>query len=536
MSPTTAPRRRRSSVPGPLRRLLPLVALLAAACALPARAEHPAQRPEPFVPSARSLHASFHTDNWKFNHIVAEAFPEILERELPSGALIESGPESNLYPHIFPRAMWPMLLARCGYLDAVHDYLAFMYDHRQKDGSFANFYRTSDGKGMGVREEDGGSYVVWATAAYLRFGGDEAFVRDHWQDVRKAMRFLEKSQDRDTGLLGSTAGTMETPEFEQGFNIYHQLISIAGFRAAARIADGLGEPGDAAHWRELEGTIRQGIVDHLTTPDGTRFVYKTVDDGNQFWAAYFLFTYWDVWNPHDPVLTATIDRVMADQVAEDGRMLALEPFSMTTPTGNGPWLGQWGHGMIICHFLRTGDLAEAGRWLDSFVDLIDTRTFLVPEHINWARWDADGGRPDYPGYGLYPDESAWVDPGNLFTEGTAMMMLPTMVELDPDDAAANLWVRLPVGLDRMEADNLLGPQGYVSVRARRDGGSWSVDLSGGGAVRLHLVGTPWSETTALREAPEGTTLHADDNGDVLVDVPLPGRTFLDLQPVTVRVE
>ncbi|MFQ6105128.1 MAG: hypothetical protein ACE5OP_12700, partial [Candidatus Glassbacteria bacterium] len=82
-------------------------------------------------PDTVRRHFALVTDDPEFNSTWSITVPEILSRQLKNGEFIESSRESNMYPHCFPRNVYPDILLRCGYFEEVKRYLEFMWENQK---------------------------------------------------------------------------------------------------------------------------------------------------------------------------------------------------------------------------------------------------------------------------------------------------------------------------------------------------------------------------------------------------------------------
>jgi hypothetical protein len=434
---------------------------------------------------------SFVTDNPKFNEMWTESLVEFLSRQLENGQLIESMVESKLYMNAFPRSVTPLILIKSGYYREARRYLDFMWENQKKDGSFWNYYDMR-GVGGGKVEEDGGCYVVAQTYMYSLYSGDHEYLKVRWGKIRKAMGYLEELFNGDLNLVFSTAGYSEG-NIAGGYNIYHQAVSVFAFRSAAGIAELLGKRKDAQRYTEYEEKIKEGLFENLFYDEGGRFSFQRRPDGSFFdppYPAFLMLSYYDIIDPSESAFERSFEYMIEGprygEYSEE--IFGLEPFDHEHATGRGFWFGQNGHGWVIPYLLKAGRLDEADRWIRSLVSSTDNRTYLVPEHINWGEWDPDGGEWAGVKYGILPDSSAWVDPGNLYALSTAMHMVFNIIETDPADERQVVHIRVPSSFGMVSVTNLKANKGYLDAAFVRKNGSVDVSISGRGEGRLVIVG------------------------------------------------
>ena len=486
-----------------------------------------AEEDVPYVyasPEEVPRHLSFVTDDPKFNRMWTRTLESILSRQLENGELIESTVESGLYPNTFPRNLAAPILIKSGYYDEARRYLDFMWEHQKRDGSFWNFYDMK-GNGGGKVEEDGGCYIVAHTCLYAVYSGDRDYLRARWGKIRKAMGYLENLFDRDLGLVFSTAGYSEG-NISGGYNIYHQAVSSLAFRSASRIAGMLGREKEAKRWKEIETAISKGLFDQLYNREERRFYFQRRPEGGYFdppYPAFLVLSYYDVVSPSDEALANSFAYLISGpRYGEYSvEIFGTEPFDHPHATGRGFWLGQNGHGWIIPYLLKAGRMAEADRWMRSLIAMTDTRTYLVPEHVNWGFWDPDGGEWAGRKYGVLPDSSAWVDPGNLYALSTAMHVVFTMVDTDPADEGQRVYFRIPPTFGMAAVTNLKASRGYLDATYQRKGGNIEITLAGWGEGELVVVGAG-EANEVLRDGVAMKEWRRDDGGDLHI--------FTDFRP------
>lgn len=441
-------------------------------------------------PDTVRRHFALVTDDPEFNSTWSITVPEILSRQLKNGEFIESSRESNMYPHCFPRNVYPDILLRCGYFEEVKRYLEFMWENQKEDGSFWNYFDRY-GKGAGIVEEDGGAYIIWQTYLYYLHTRDPGFLEMHWDGVVRAIDFFKRLRDEDTGLFYSSAGYSEG-KIKGGFNVYHQTITVLAMRNAASIAGVLGRTIVAQEYRKIADEIPDLIKRHLYNEEAGRFVFQRRTDGSlneKPYPAFFVLGYYDVFDPMDETLYRTVQYVrdgpLFGKYSEE--IFGFEGIDVERTTGSGFWIGQAGHGWMIPYLLKRGDLKEASKWFKGLVASRDRNTNLIPEHINWAGFDEDGGTWHGKTLGVLPSPSAWVDPGNLYSMGTAMRVVFFMIDSKMDGPVASITLRIPDCIKTISASNIQTPLGYVDVLFERNDHRTTVHVSGKGEGILRIL-------------------------------------------------
>ena len=473
---------------------------------------------------------SFVTDNPKFNRMWTETIVEILSRQLQNGQLIESSTDSGLYPNTFPRNVCPLILLKSGYYREVRRYLDFMWKEQKGDGSFWNYF-DNKGKGGGILEEDGGAYVVYHTLKYVQYTGDQEYLKRRWTGIRKSLDYLGKLFEPDVGLFYSTAGYSEG-NVKGGYNIYHQAITMLAMRSGAEIARMLGKKHEMEEYLNLLESVKGGIQGHLINEERKRYFFQLKPDGSHFdkpFPAPLILSYYDLIDPGDEAMAGSVDFILSGPLyGEFSRdIFGLEGIDVERVTGSGFWMGQAGHGWLIPYFLKVGRLAEADRWFRGLVNATDNATYLVPEHINWSGFDPDGGGWEGHIYGVLPDSSAWVDPGNLYALATAMHMVFTMVDVDVSDRDQRVYIRVPSSLGLVAVTNLRSFYGTIDLTYKKIEGGEEITLSGQGDGELVLVGKdPEGRFLLMRDGDVYDDWKLDASGRIKIGTDFKPHSFL----------
>jgi hypothetical protein len=352
------------------------------------------------------------------------------------------------------------------------------------------------------------------------------FLERHWKDLLEAMALFERLRSPETGLFYANAGYAEGT-IKGGYDVYHQSITVLASRSAAAIARILGKLDEADRWARIAEELPGLVRTHLSTEDEGRFVFQKRGDGttnDKPYPACLVLGYFDVLDPMDEMLSRTVDYVRNGPLfgKYSDLIFGFEGIELERVTGSGFWIGQAGHGWIIPYLLRKGDLEEAGVWLRSMAACRDRETNLIPEHINWAGFDPDGGAWQATGdvFGVLPSPTAWVDPGNLYSMGTAIRALFFIVDSRMEGAGPFITLRVPPTLASLSASDIQTPTGYATLLYAQDERDITLFLSGDGegSVRILHVhegkpavtrdGEPYPQA-AFSDAPPAVTLTTD---------------------------
>jgi hypothetical protein len=202
-----------------------------------------------------------------------------------------------------------------------------------------------------------------------------------------------------------------------------------------------------------------------------------------------VLSYYDIFDPMDETLANTIRFVREGPLfgRYSEKLFGFEGIDVERVTGSGFWIGQAGHGWMIPYLLKRGDLQEASVWFEGLVATRDKKTNLIPEHINWAGFDADGGSWRGETLGVLPSPSAWVDPGNLYSMGTAIRVVFFIVDSRMDGSTPLIVLRVPECIRSLAAANIQTPTGYIDLNLRRNEDSTLLQVSGDGEGTILLL-------------------------------------------------
>lgn len=193
------------------------------------------------------------------------------------------------YSYVWPRdaALVVDALGSAGYDDLARQYFHFLRGLLPRGGEGLNGYlqqrytptgavaatwHPSVGEGR-LRlpiQEDETALTVHALARYLDRTGDAQLLRDlYWDFVRPAADFILIYRDPVTGLPQPSYDLWEE---RYGISLFTCASVHAALVAAARLAEGLGEPGAAAGYRAGAEEVRAGVAEHFWDYDLRRFV------------------------------------------------------------------------------------------------------------------------------------------------------------------------------------------------------------------------------------------------------------------------
>lgn len=178
-------------------------------------------------------------------------------------------PGSRQYERSWIRdgAMTSEALLRMGHFDAVRDFIEWYAHFITPEGMVPPSFRADDpldaGPGTGI-EWDGQGAFIYAVMEYYRFTGDKAFVRKHFDAMRRAMQFLVKLREetmapgymtndppssRFVGILSKSIS--HEGYYPEMHSYWDDFWALKGWRDGQEAALLIGETNVAA-WAEAE--------------------------------------------------------------------------------------------------------------------------------------------------------------------------------------------------------------------------------------------------------------------------------------------
>jgi glycogen debranching enzyme len=140
--------------------------------------------------------------------------------------------------------------------------------------------------------------LVMAMEDYVRASGDLAFLRLHWEQVKRAYAFARAQDSDHDGIMENTAGTGWVESWPS--SMPHQEIYLAALDqqsagAMSRLAGLMGDVTLAASAAETAGRIRAAILASYPTPDGGFYAFSRNADGtlDRTTSIYPAVAWWD---------------------------------------------------------------------------------------------------------------------------------------------------------------------------------------------------------------------------------------------------
>jgi hypothetical protein len=190
-----------------------------------------------------------------------------------------------------------------GYPGIAAEVLAFFARWQRPDGNFVSQGGQFDGWGQ----------VLWAYAEHYRLTRDRAFAEGVFPAVRRAVAWLDSARAADPlHLVPST--TPGDNEDITGHVTGHDFWALAGLHGAVDLAEGLGRRRDAAAFRRSYASLRAALVARLREVTATTggYIPPGLDvRGGQDWGNMMAVYPERVLDPHDPMVTATLEGTRA---------------------------------------------------------------------------------------------------------------------------------------------------------------------------------------------------------------------------------
>lgn len=163
-------------------------------------------------------------------------------------------------------------------------------------------------------QEDETALVIWALGEHLRLFPDAAFGEEMYSKlVVRCVRFMVEYRDGKTGLPKPSWNLWED---RRGVHTFTCAAVVAGLRAAAEIATGLGRADDAGEFSAAADEVIRGMREHLFSADHGRFLRSLQANGDDdltpdptIDASLFGVFYFGCFDPDDPMVVNTMSAV-----------------------------------------------------------------------------------------------------------------------------------------------------------------------------------------------------------------------------------
>ncbi|MCG6957975.1 MAG: hypothetical protein LJF04_18440 [Gemmatimonadetes bacterium] len=190
-----------------------------------------------------------------------------------------------------------------GYPDIAAQVLAFFAGWQQEDGNFVSQGGQYDGWGQ----------TLWAYGQHYRLTRDRAFAERVLPAVKRAVDWLHAARASDIMHLVPATTPGDNEEIT-GHVTGHDFWALAGLHGAIDIANGLGDRAAVGAFRreydDLEKTLMEQLKRSTATTGG--YIQPGLDGpGGQDWGNMMSVYPEQVLDPHDPMVTATLDSTRA---------------------------------------------------------------------------------------------------------------------------------------------------------------------------------------------------------------------------------
>jgi hypothetical protein len=190
-----------------------------------------------------------------------------------------------------------------GYPDIAAQTLRFFARWQQPDGNFVSQGGQFDGWGQ----------TLWAYGQHFRLTGDTAFADRVLPAVVKAVAWLHAARAGDSLHLVPSTSPGDNEDIS-GHVTGHDFWALAGLHGAISLAEGARSRADATTFRREYASLERTLVRRLRRVTKTTggYIPPGLDvKGGQDWGNMMAVYPEQVLDPHDPMVTATLDSTRA---------------------------------------------------------------------------------------------------------------------------------------------------------------------------------------------------------------------------------
>jgi oligosaccharide amylase len=315
----------------------------------------------------------------------------------------------DTYAYMWPRdgALVTAALIEAGYSEVTQRFFDFCHRvitdegyllHKYNpDGSLASSWHGwyYEGKKHLPVQEDETALVLWALWRHFQRFRDVEFIKPHYRGlVIRAAEWMERYRDEESGL---PLPSWDLWEERRGMHAWTVGATWAGLRAAANFAEAFGETDLVTRYRRAAEEIREGVEEHLWSPDLGRYV-RMIRRREGGWeadptldASLCGLWYFGMFAPDEPRIVASMEAmrdrlwVKTDvgglaryendyyhQVSDDIESVPGNPWFICTL-----WLAQW----YIAQAQSENDLEPALELLDWVTDH-DLQSGVMAEQVH----------------------------------------------------------------------------------------------------------------------------------------------------------
>ncbi len=182
------------------------------------------------------------------------------------------------------------------------------------------FERFQDDSGTFASQKgqlDGFGQALFSFGQHYAITGDVEFAERVYPRVARAVEWLKNVRHKDEyGLLPPT--TVRDNEFITGRYTGHNLWALLGLRHAIPLARATGHDADANDFQKEYDAYKAAFLKRLQTVCGTDgYIPPGLDvEGGQDWGNLLAVYPCEILDPHDPRITATIQKMQKEKYAE----------------------------------------------------------------------------------------------------------------------------------------------------------------------------------------------------------------------------
>lgn len=190
-----------------------------------------------------------------------------------------------------------------GYHDIARQCLEFFARWQQADGNFVSQGGQFDGWGQ----------TLWAYGQHFRITHDREFGEKVFPAVVKAVAWLKQARAGDPLHLMPATSPGDNEDIT-GHVTGHNFWALAGLKNAIALAEGLGHQQEAADFRrEYDDYLKTfvAVLDQVTAKTGGYMPPGLEGEGGQDWGNMLAVYPEMILDPHDPKVTATLERTRA---------------------------------------------------------------------------------------------------------------------------------------------------------------------------------------------------------------------------------
>lgn len=232
----------------------------------------------------------------------------------------------DTYAYVWPRdaAYVAMALDDYGYSAITKKFYEFLLPHLSEgyffqkynpDGTFGSTWHpwtAASRKSLNIQEDETAIFV-YALWRHIELAKDYDLLKKAYPVVRRAADFMADFRDQKLGL---PLESYDLWEERLGVHAFTVATVYAGLKAAAKLADALGEEEDSSRWISVAQSVKSAVAEHMFDRELGRFVRTVrIDDGKVIEvdktvdASLLALPLFGVFEPDDPRVVSTVRAV-----------------------------------------------------------------------------------------------------------------------------------------------------------------------------------------------------------------------------------